>query len=143
MDLPAGITCDLNVPAPHFKAACYEVAREHGAFVVGFPESVGTLNYYRCILRWRDVEFAVICNHAYPYIAFSPTTDAEELVLEFFDQPELGKSFEGVGFKCCRAEALDAPLQSSDTRQLRPSELADVRYWRPDKVGHAIFNWYD
>jgi hypothetical protein len=40
-------------------------------------------------------------------------------------------------------DELERPVRSSDLDDLTPSEVRDIDYHRPERVGDVIFNWFD
>jgi hypothetical protein len=100
--LPNGITGTRNNPkiAGQFKSACYLVARKIGFEVKKFWKHGESKthngdftydNYHAAFFSKKELQLLVLCNAAYPVIAF--TQESTFLEKEFIDVPHLAKKF--------------------------------------------------
>ncbi len=78
-----------------------------------------------------------------PVTGLRHSADQGQVVLDFADCPELGIAFEQFGYKVLPAVELARPLTHEMWQGLAPHERKDVRYFRPERVGDVIYNYWD
>ena len=151
MALPCGITgfwrvgeqpppaTDINTFCRH----CYEAARKLGGHVLSIEKpnhrsfAVGTLAF-------PADQVAVLLNAQYPIIGFAEPAMSGELSLRFRDSAVLAEVFHELRvYAVLSASELERRPTSGDFGALSEAELAQVAYWRPQRVGDVIFNYWD
>ena len=151
MILPEGITGffeggrdatpPLVDPAP-FVGACHAAARAESGRVEGFEPAGAARNYHRAILRMRHGTIAVLCNGHFPIIAFAEASD--DLPLRFIDAEALAPRFEEVmPCEIVSRSSLEAHPDTESLANLGAVERDQIRYWRPQRLGEIIFNFWD
>lgn len=146
--LPSGVTRSpptAEEQKRRFASACLTVARATGAKVWAIAR-LGIQNYEIIGMEHPDCRVDVLCNHARPWLAFAAPGQysAGNRLLTFVDAPGLAAAFAAL------TDFL--PLERADL-ELAPSKLhlaaldahvrKDIRYWRPDRLGDVIFNFWD
>ncbi len=86
---------------------------------------------------------AAALNGVFPLLAFVIPPEERQFKLEFADCPELGATFEQLGYKVLPAVELARPLTREMWQGLGPHEQKDVLYFRPRRVGDVIYNYWD
>ncbi|MFF0453804.1 hypothetical protein [Nocardia africana] len=132
-----------------FRRACYAAARRTGGSVIEFrlPDGV-TPNFYQGVIAYRDRQVAVVVlrDSAALAIAEPRTIDPREGAadsgpLTFHDFPELADALaELSGFEILTSSQLNSPFDPADWPDIDPG---DVRYWKPQTLGEALFNFWD
>ena len=97
-----------------------------------------TPNFYAVRIATRDAVFFVLCNHQEQW-AYSRTFEPMRCTLDFVDQPAFSKTlYDLFGLRPLTTAELMADFC------LQPElSVADVRYWKPQTVGDALFHWWD
>lgn len=124
-----------------FKLACHEVARRANGRASGFVGASVTPSFHQAELRFDNQECSVVCNAAFGIVAFASVSANAKL--DFLDYPELSKSFKLQGYKVLGSDVLSLPLDKHNCADLDEAESREVEYWRCDRVGEVIFNWFD
>jgi len=149
--LPKGVTgfdsTDEGVPVKRFMSACYAAARQ----VAGRVQQVRaayervTPNFHEALITLRDRPDIVrlLCNAHYPIVAFAtPAAHDGDMRLEFSDCPELAAALSAEFSIITRQEAC-AGVADELVAELGEAELHQMRYWRPQRIGDVIFNYWD
>ncbi|MBU2669134.1 hypothetical protein KOI35_37040 [Actinoplanes bogorensis] len=134
-----------------FRRACHKAAGRVRATVTGFRVSDGvTPNFHQGILAFRDrTEIAVVLARdtgvaalAEPrVISFAEATALESGPLTFVDHPELTVALvETRAFRVMTTAELADPFDAREWPQLTEY---DVRFWKPETLGDALFNYWD
>jgi hypothetical protein len=155
MQLPRGITGFRSVDDPAlpvtdlaaFRTHCYEAARA----LSGRVRSVETpandphgANFARAVLELPDGPVTVLLNAHSPVIAFAEALNENGASVRFIDQPALAVVFRSLGsYEVWSSSKLDAPVTSEACKPLASSELKQVKYWRPRRIGDLVFNYWD
>jgi len=149
--LPKGVTGfdapDDGVPVEGFTASCHTAARQvtgrvhqvKGAYEQVIP------NFHEAFMTLRDRPemIRVLCNAHYPIAAFAtPPAYEGDARLEFVDCPELAEALRGEFSIITRRDAC-AGVTDALIAQLGDDELEQLRYWRPQRIGDLIFNYWD
>ncbi len=94
-------------------------------------------------LRNRPDTVRVLCNAHYPIAAFAtPPAYEGDARLEFVDCPELAEALRAEFSVITRQDAC-AGVADELIAQLSDDELHQMRYWRPQRIGDVIFNYWD
>jgi hypothetical protein len=149
--LPKGVTGfdapESGVSAKRFTAACHAAARRAGAHVhlVRDHAERATPNFHEAWVTWGDgVEgVRVLCNAHHPIVAFaSPAAHEGDVCIEFVDCPQLAGPLSSE-FRVLGKEVAGAGISSEALAQLGKSGLEQMRYWKPQRIGDLIFNFWD
>ena len=149
--LPKGVTGfdapDEGVPVKRFTAVCHAAARQVGGRVqqVRAAYEQVTPNFHEALmtLRHGTETVRVLCNAQYPIVAFTtPAANEGDVRLEFVDCPELAEALRAEFSIITRQDAC-AGVADELVAQLGDAELHQMRYWRPQRIGDVIFNYWD
>ena len=154
MPLPRGVTgfwrasdrpiplCDLAV----FRAACHAAARSLRGRMTGFqsPSSPLLRNFAVGLLELPGREVAVLLNAHHPIVGFAEP-DGEAIVNpRFLDEPRLAGVIRSFGpYDVYTSTELERAIEAGDLERLAPAELKQWKYWKPERVGDLIFNYWD
>jgi len=151
MILPEGITgfneetCDIEPPSVDpklFARACHEVARAESGRVERLEPARYPRNYHRAIIQLRDKAVAVLCNAHLPWIAFAEVND--DFPLRFIEAAPLESRFkEAIPCEVVSISSLNASPDAGTLAGLRAFERKQIQYWRPQRLGDIIFNFWD
>ncbi len=130
-----------------FKRACYLAAQWEGGSVEGIDRDLRNRNFYAANIRTSVDDVSVLCNSVHPYVAFVPARSfavGSDLELTFVEPVSLAATFlAATEFQPLDACWLNADLNDELLTGLAPSELEQVRYWKPERVGNVVFNFWD
>ncbi|MFD4676643.1 hypothetical protein ACFWNN_43470 [Lentzea sp. NPDC058450] len=129
--VPAGLVA--------FRALVHEAARRAGGTVTRWCEPDVTPNFCAAYVEYRDHRptVAVLRTHAGDVAL---THDHEQMPLAFTDDAALTSVLAELGLNVREPAELRQPFRAADWPLLDPR---DVRYWRPETAGEALFNWWD
>jgi hypothetical protein len=107
-----------------------------------------TPNFHQGVVAYRDRHVAVVTlrDSAVLAVAEPRTIEFENGVSEsgpltFVDAPDLVTALSWhAGFEILTATELDRPF---DAAAWPAVDGADIRYWKPETVGDALFNYWD
>ena len=149
--LPKGVTGfdapKTGVPVNRFTAACHAAARQVAGRVLQVRPAYEevTPNFHEALmtLRGRPEAIRVLCNAHYPIVTFAaPTAHEGDARLEFMDCPELADAFRAEFVIMTSHEACSG-VADELVAQLGEAELHEMCYWRPQRIGDLIFNYWD
>jgi hypothetical protein len=149
--LPKGITGfdapNYGVSVKQFTSACHAAARQAKGLVEQVQQAYGqvTPNFHEAVVTILDgsKKVRVLCNAYYPIVAFaSPSTFEGDSKLQFIDCQELAVSL-GSEFRIFGASEATAAISPDAITNLGATELQQMRYWRPERIGEVIFNHWD
>ncbi|WP_394613623.1 hypothetical protein JNUCC0626_27305 [Lentzea sp. JNUCC 0626] len=129
--VPAGVA--------EFRGLVHEAARRAGGAVTRWCEPHVTPNFHAAYVEYRDHRptVAVLLTHAGDVAL---THDHERQPLVFADDAALTGVLEELGLTVRTPAELHRPFRAADWPLL---DARDVRYWRPETAGQALFNWWD
>lgn len=156
MKLPAGITGFYdskynqppNVDGKQFKRVCATLVNRSGGKVLAFKEPHYPMNFYDTEVKVFNKHFHILLNEHYPYLAFASIVEYGKI--NFMDVPEL-KQFPSP-YNVLSVKELNEPLVlNPDSKKgilqnendLNRAELEQVAYWKPNRIGEVIFNYWD
>ena len=104
--------------------------------------------YVYSVLESESRSVTVLCNVAYPVLAFSDEPDNLYLTRRFVDESALAAAFSDVSpFHVASFEMLTAETSAASLDAMSASEAATVRYWirygQLTQVGDLIYNDWD
>jgi hypothetical protein len=101
-------------------------------------------NYAMASIQFSDTGVAVLVNQIRPVLAFAKYPHEGQIIFEYIDCPKLADAFLGIGeYTIATSEDLSRPLLREMCTDLSPWEREQVRYYRPQRVGDVIFNFWD
>jgi hypothetical protein len=131
-----------------FRSACHEVAQRTGGELTEFRISDDpTPNFHQAIIAYPHRKVAVACVRETLLLALAVPrviefTPAREMgPLTFVNLPNLAAALEGLpGFRLLTTAELDGPINIATWPQINRN---DMRYWQPQTLGEARFNYWD
>lgn len=149
--LPRGITGFAPDDSPYtpatsskaFKTVCHATARIlHGQVTsVTSCENQVTPNFHWAELHLRSGTCAILCNAYHLWLAVVAQQPAW-MGEPFLDSAEVGNAVQ-AGVKVLAPEQLAEAPTLEAIRALGPVELAQFLYWKPQRLGDVIFNFWD
>ena len=149
--LPKGVTgfgsLEAKVSAKHFAITCHNAART----LKGHIEKIRTAqeqypaNFHEATLKLRDRfgSVRILCNAQHPVVAFVEQSHNEsDRLLRFTDCPKLVEAL-GIEYSFLTNSDASAAVSSQLIAELSEEEQAQLRYWKPRRIGDIIFNYWD
>lgn len=121
-----------------FKNKVFIICNELNCSVVGFHEGGVTPNFHAAHITSNDKNLFVLCSYENQW-AYSKFFSENECRLEFIDFPEFSELLKQV-FEITPRKSSE--LNSPFTNKYNNSEY-NIKYWKPQSEGDAIFNWWD
>jgi hypothetical protein len=153
MQLPRGITGfrmakDPPLPtfdAQDFTAIGYAVARAYGATVIKRDVQPHPARSYMVLTLQAGHEYWSLLGHAsHPIIgSVSEAIDTYVGACLFADLPPLAAVAPGFGVTIYAASFLNQSVDPRWLSNLAAVELRQMRYWKPQRMGDIIFNFWD
>ncbi|KZZ84438.1 hypothetical protein [Bacillus sp. SJS] len=149
MYLQNGITGFTNsaqrMDKSQFKQLCFNAARASQASLEQFKEPGYPFNFYHAKIKTRTNQFHLLLNEHYPYLAFASA--AEYGNIQFIDPPELADAFLPF-YRILSKEELNERViwrknLLENENELNEAELRELSFWKPERVGDIIFNYWD
>lgn len=148
--LPAGVTgffgpgtpCIQPASPREFRALCHGLVREAGGRVLETDEALLCKNFYTGTLLLPPGPYCLLRNAYFPYIAFSispaPAAGA------FADSPISPASPLLFPYRLLRPGDLSVNCTEPGVlSDLSPTELKQIRHWKPHTIGQILFNQWD
>jgi hypothetical protein len=136
-----------RIDPKHFRSACHGVARIAKREVVRFEEQRYPRSFHAATLTGHEDTISILCNIAYPWIAFTAAEDHAAGPLSFVDDDQLANALRTeIEFEPLPRRWLDAHLDDGLLAGLGREERAQIDYWRrfgPLRVGDVIYNCWD
>lgn len=127
-----------------YKELCHRLARDMGADLLDFVESLYPANFYKAVFHFQAGDICLVLNKHYPLLAFAKTADSVKI--EFIDYPD-GKALISDDYTVLSKNELDAPVpkNSDELRSggLNKGEVKQIKYWKPERMGEIVFNFWD
>ncbi|MFR9770566.1 hypothetical protein [Nocardia sp. SC052] len=126
-----------------------EAARRTGGTVIEFRlAGNATPNFHQGVIAYHDHHVAVVAlrDSAVLAVADPRVIDFDDAAIEsgpltFIEAPDLVAALaEQSGFELLTTAELAQPFDAAAWPEL---DRDDVRYWRPQTVGDALFNYWD
>lgn len=126
-----------------FRRLCHSAAGSTGRRVTRFIEAAElNVSFHQCVITDRTHEVTILCDRSLPLLALARTPAS--FPLTFVDDPALFGALGDVpGFEVFSRERLATPFSQVDVSAFKQVTAADVRYWRPETLGDALFNHWD
>jgi hypothetical protein len=144
---------DLCTFEATFSRYCFTAARLLGGCVVPTQRSDSLCaSFVFCVLELRQSRVAIVLNKVYPMVAFAEPTDIQEIhsgcggstLLNFVESPELEDVFRAFGdYTVLTTSQLHQPVNQEMCKQLSAAEMEQIKYWKPDVLGHLVFQYWD
>jgi hypothetical protein len=150
MELPNGVTgfyySEVNKPPQvdekQFKQLCFNIVSSNGGKILEFNPPRSPANFYYALVEMHDKRFYILLNEHYPFLAFASAVESGNI--NFIDIPALFEQF--MPFYqviSCVELNLSINQQSVELSDLNRAELEQVSYWKPERKGQVIFNYWD
>ncbi|MEH7501050.1 hypothetical protein V7152_03250 [Neobacillus drentensis] len=156
MKLPNGITGFYekeNEPpkmdGKQFKQVCFSLVTNNRGLVLNYNEPYGGTNFFDVEVKVFNKHFHVLLNAHYPFLAFASVVNFKQI--NFVDEPQLFEQF-SYFYSVLETKELNEPLfikLSSiecilqNDNELNSAELKQLIYWKPERIGDLIFNFWD
>ncbi|RXF00540.1 hypothetical protein [Pseudoalteromonas phenolica] len=121
-----------------FRRVMFGLAREVDASIcdVLVPDVVP--NFIACNLRASEFSIYVLCNEQSEW-AFVSDYDPTNQKLNFVDNEVISSILSNsFSIRVASVEELGSPFVARD-KMLE----SDIKYWKPQTMGEALFNWWD
>ena len=103
-----------------------------------------TPNFHYARIDRGSVSTGVLCNAHFRILACCVPFETNVCDREFVDDADLTAAMSAYSdYVLLPADSFDKPLEEADLHNLSQAEIAQIRYWRPARVGDAVFNWWD
>lgn len=153
MILPNGITGFSNkdnqtlMDGKEFKQISYSIIGRNGGQVLDFTEPHITQNFFTVKAKIFNDEIYILLNQYYPYLAFASDLNGK---ITFIDQPELSEQFSAF-YNVLDKQVLNgavllklgSKMILQNDNELNRTELDQIAYWRPERIGEIIYNFGD
>ena len=141
---PGHVDTAGSVSAEAFKSACHSAARAAGNHVEEFRMPEVTPNFYVAHILEDEGRTAVLGHMFESCLAFARPLETDAMSAEFIDHERLAVAFrDNTGFRPLDTKTLNRPLTDAELASLGSEYAKELRYWRADTVGKAMFNWFD
>lgn len=152
MHLPAGVSgfydSDEQKPSEidvaKYKELCHRLARDLGAELQEFADSLYPANFHKALFHFPEEDICLVMNKHYPLLAFAKTADTVKV--EFIDYPA-GNGAISDDFTVLSKDELEIPVpKNSDELKsggLNNGEIKQIKYWKPERLGEIVFNFWD
>lgn len=157
MILPNGITgfYSANHQKPptidekQFKQNCFSLIPHLNGVIVGFKGPQMGTNFFDVEARVFNKHLHILLNAHYPFMAFANKVEYGKVV--FFDEPELVTLFSPF-YNVLDTKKLNEPVilklgskknSVQNENNLNDDELKQIAYWKPERIGNIIFNYWD
>ncbi|MDA7977835.1 MAG: hypothetical protein MPJ50_03575 [Pirellulales bacterium] len=135
-----------STDARQFRADLYLVAREVSAKVVYTPRRnpSGECSFYDALAEVDGLQIRILLNVTHPLLAFADDWVSVGSPIQFIDSHELGSAFSTLGrYSVLKPTILNMPVTKDVFSQLAEAEVEQMEYWKPNRIGDLIFNYWD
>lgn len=157
MKLPNGITGFYNssnnpppkVDGKQFKEICFTITTQSGGKVLDFKEPQYPMNFYDVEVNFLKKHLHILLNKYYPFLAFASAVEFGKI--NFIEIPDLKIQFSSF-YKVLDAKELNEPVVLllgnkkdilQNDNELNKIELEQIAYWKPEKIGDIVFNFWN
>lgn len=147
MELPNGVTgfYEGNNEPPkmdskQLKTLCFNYVKTNGGKILEVWEPREDTNFFNIEVNIQDRLFHILLNEHYPLLAFA--SDVNFGQINFIDEPFLSELFSS-SYNVLKADDLNNPLFGDQINNLNKAEVAQIKYWKPQRIGDVIFNFWD
>src|ERR1700733_4498146 len=150
---PSAPQNDLSTFEKTFSNYCFTAARLLGGSVVPVEKSDSfCASFSFRVLELRQGRVAIVLNKVYPMVAFAEPHAIQEIhsglggdmLLKFVESSELEEVFRGFGdYTVLTISQLHQPVNPEMCKQLSATEVKQIKYWKPDILGHLVFQYWD
>lgn len=147
MELPNGVTGfyeGSNEPpkmdSKQLKSLCFNYVKTNGGKILEVWEPRECTNFFDIKVSLRDKSFHILLNEHYPLLAFASDVNFNQI--NFIDEPSLSELFSSF-YNVLKVEELHNPLFEYQYNNLNKAEVAQIKYWKPQRIGDIIFNFWD
>lgn len=148
MKLPNGITgfyhteetMPPKVDGQLFKRLCFAILTEFNGKIIDFKNPQYPKNYYDVQVNIFNQRVHLLLNEHYPFLSFCSISDNGNI--QFMDIPQLCTKFSPY-YTVLNSKLLLEPIDINMLSDLNNSEIEQINYWGPERVGDVVFNVWD
>lgn len=135
--------CDLK----SFRNDCHDAARSVGGRVLRSgrrPDNIEA-NFAMAVIGLAAGPIAILLNCHFPIIGFAiPPDNRDSSPLRFVDCEMLANVLNQTrGYEVVSRNELERVVEPCELRRLLPVEIEQAEYWKPQRVGDVVFNFWD
>ncbi|MBA9027440.1 hypothetical protein [Peribacillus huizhouensis] len=146
MKFPNGITgfyeqqCEPpKIDGKQFKQLCFSIIKNNEGTVLEFKAPTEVTNFFDVEVNVINKHFHILLNAYYPLLTFSSVVNFGEI--NFIDEPHLYKEFSPF-YSVLGTTELNEQFFQKDN-EFNNAELEQIAYWKPERIGDVIFNYWD
>lgn len=128
-----------------FKFTVYGISTMIGASVRELHESDAGRNFHLATIHENDSPTNVLGHVIHPYLAFALPMQLDSWSFQFNDHlratEKLSRIFPKI--EVLSKQLLETPIAEIDLSELAPSEMNQIKYWKPISYGQLLFNRWD
>jgi hypothetical protein len=123
---------------------CHHAARRTGGRVTSLAGPGATPNFYAATIAYEDDTIAVVRHGLLALLAVARAPGPHDVRLVWVERPGLAETLREVTeLRVLTLAELLTDVNRADLSELRPSELEQIAYWKPETVGELLFHWWD
>lgn len=138
-----GFALHQAVEFQRFKQAVYAAAQRMSARVISTKIADGvTPNFHQADMQVGARKISVICSRCFPIVACveSPVTMSG---IRPIDAPDVVETMLAFGFEVADSTELERAVTPEDLEVLSEEERKQLKYWKSQRIGDLVFNWWD
>lgn len=131
-----------------FKQNCYSLISSMDGDVLSFQGAQAASNFFNAEAKLLNKHLHILLNAHYPFMAFACKVDYGKII--FYDEPELLKLFSPYYTVLGTDELNESVILKLGSRriiqndnELNDEELTQIAYWKPERMGDILFNYWD
>jgi len=150
MILPNGVTglYDSKANKPPqvdgklFKQLCFDFGSRNRGKVINFYTPQYPSNFYYVQVEIGGNSFYILLNEHYPFLAFA--SEVEYGNIKFINRLVANEPLSSF-YRVISTGELYIPVNQELIKysELNSAELEQIAYWKPETVGHILFNYWD
>lgn len=156
MKIPNGVTGFYSanqikpptIDVKQFKQICFSLISRNGGEILDFKEPQVATNIFDVKAKVFNNHLHILLNEHYPIMAFA--IDVEYGKITFIDELELFKQFSSF-YNVLDTKELNEPVILrlgskkgivQNENELNSDELEQITYWKPERIGEIIYNYW-
>ena len=131
-----------------YKQNCYSLISSMDGDVLSFQGAQTAANFFNTEVKVLNKHLHILLNEHYPFMAFTCKFDYGKTI--FYDEPELLKLFSPYYTVLGTDELNESIILKLGSRriiqndnELNDDELTQIAYWKPERMGDILFNYWD
>lgn len=128
-----------------FRRLVYTVAASQDWRVASIAAAGITPNFHFAKLESPHRSIFILGHSNYPIVAFAKQVNDVDQRLQFVDESEISSEISRLfpDVAIANGADLNRSITEDDLAQLAPTELRQVKCWKPCTIGQLAFNWWD